>query len=160
MKPCACLRLLAAALLAVLAAGCVAPPGPVRTFAIGERSFLLDGRPFQIRCGELHAARIPPEYWRQRLWLVKAMGCNTVCAYLFWNQHEPEPGRFVFTGAADAARFCRIAQEEGLFVILRPGPYSCAEWDFGGFPYWLLKAPVALRTCDERYLAAARRYLL
>ena len=131
------------------------------TFAIGADDFLLDGRPFVIRSGEMHAARIPPEYWRHRLQMVKAMGCNTVCAYLFWNQHEPQPGEFDFAGAADVAAYCRMAQEAGLWVILRPGPYSCAEWDFGGFPWWLLKTPdLKLRTRDSRFLAAARRYLL
>ncbi|MBI5362953.1 MAG: beta-galactosidase [Planctomycetes bacterium] len=137
-----------------------APPREAHTFAIGPDEFLLDGQPFVIRSGEMHAARVPPEYWRHRLRMVRAMGCNTVCAYLFWNQHEPRPGQFEFTGGADAARYCRIAQEEGLWVILRPGPYACAEWELGGFPWWLLKEPgIQLRTRDERYLAAVRRYL-
>ncbi len=88
------------------------------------------------------------------------MGLNTVCAYVFWNSVEPEPGRFDFSGASDVARFCRQAQTEGLKVILRPGPYSCAEWDFGGFPYWLLKIPgIKLRSRDPRFLEACRRYL-
>ncbi len=130
-------------------------------FSIGERDFLLDGKPFLVRCGEMHFARIPREYWQHRLRMARAMGLNTVCAYLFWNQHEPEPGHFTFRADADAAAFCRLAQAEGLKVILRPGPYSCAEWDFGGFPYWLLKIPdIKLRTEDPRYLAACRKYLL
>ena len=109
----------------------------------------------------MHAARIPREYWRHRLQMAKAMGCNTVCAYLFWNQHESRPGVFDFTGQADAAEYCRIAQEVGLWVILRPGPYSCAEWEFGGFPSWLLKTPdIKLRTRDPRYLEPVKRYLL
>jgi beta-galactosidase len=92
--------------------------------------------------------------------MARAMGLNTVCAYLFWNYHEPEPGHFNFEGGADAAEFCRLAQAEGLKVILRPGPYSCAEWDFGGLPYWLLKSPdIKVRTQDPRYLEAARRYI-
>ena len=78
--------------------------------------------------------RVPREYWRHRLQMAKAMGLNTVCAYLFWNMHEPRPGQFDWSGQADAAEFCRIAQQEGLWVILRPGPYSCAEWEMGGFP--------------------------
>lgn len=131
------------------------------TFAIGENDFLLNGQPFVIRCGEIHSDRVPPEYWRHRLQMCKAMGLNTVCAYLYWNIHEPTEGHFTFEGAADVARFCRIAQEEGLHVILRPGPYSCAEWEFGGFPWWLLKTPdIKLRTQDPHYLAAAKRYLL
>jgi len=134
---------------------------PQTGFTIGESSFLLNGRPFQIRSGEMHAARIPREYWRHRLQMVRAMGCNTVCAYLFWNQHEPRPGQFDFSGQADVAEYCRLAQEAGLWVILRPGPYSCAEWDLGGLPWWLLQTPdIQLRTRDARYLEAAQRYLL
>ena len=130
------------------------------TFVIGANDFLLDGQRFQIRCGEIHAARVPREYWRHRLQMVKAMGLNTVCAYLFWNLHEPRPGEFVWSGQADAAEFCRIAQEEGLWVILRPGPYACAEWEMGGFPWWLLKnEDISLRTRDPRFLTAATHYL-
>ena len=129
-------------------------------FEIGANDFLLDGKPFQIRCGELHAARVPREYWQHRLRLMKAMGLNTVCAYLFWNMHEPQPGDFNWSGQADAAAFCRAAQAEGLWVILRPGPYACAEWEMGGFPWWLLKHDeIKLRTRDARYLEPVKRYL-
>lgn len=138
-----------------------AEPRATSTFSIGENDFLLDGKPFLIRCGEMHFARIPREYWAHRLRMAHAMGLNTVCAYLYWNTHEPEQGKFDFSGDADAAEFCRLAQAEGLKVILRPGPYSCAEWDFGGFPYWLLKTPdIKVRTQDPRYLEVAKRYLL
>jgi beta-galactosidase len=145
-------------------AGSVAPllaDEPARhTFAIGTNDFLLDGRRLQIRCGEIHAARVPREYWRHRLQMARAMGLNTVCAYLFWNQIEPRPGEFNWSGQADVAGFCRIAQEEGLWVILRPGPYSCAEWEMGGLPWWLLKNDdIQLRTRDPRYLDAAKKYL-
>ncbi len=133
---------------------------PKHTFAIGTNDFLLDGKRFQIRCGEIHAPRVAPEYWRHRLQMAKAMGLNTVCAYLFWNMHEPTPGEFNWSGAADAAQFCRIAQEEGLWVILRPGPYACAEWEMGGFPSWLLKHnDIQLRTRDPRYLDAVKNYM-
>lgn len=134
--------------------------GPAHTFTIGQNDFLLDGSRFQIRCGEIHAARVPKEYWRNRLKMAKAMGLNTVCAYLFWNQIEPRAGEFHWDGQADAAEFCRIAQQEGLWVILRPGPYSCAEWEMGGTPWWMLKHDgIQLRSRDPRYLAAADNYL-
>ena len=130
------------------------------TFVIGTNDFLLDGNRFQIRCGEIHAARVPKEYWRQRLKMAKAMGLNTVCAYLFWNLHEPKPGEYVWSGQADDAEFCRIAQEEGLWVILRPGPYACAEWEMGGTPWWLLKnGDIKLRSRDPRYINAVKSYL-
>lgn len=146
-----------------LAAAPLAQPNPGSTqhrFEIGPNDFLLDGQPLQIRCGELHAPRVPREYWQHRLRMVKAMGLNTVCAYLFWNMHEPRPGEFDWTGQADAAAFCREAQAAGLWVILRPGPYACAEWEMGGFPWWLLKhEDIQLRTRDPRFVEAARRYL-
>lgn len=131
------------------------------TFEIGRDAFLLNGRPFVIRCGEIHAARVPREYWRHRLQMAKAMGLNTVCAYLFWNQHEPREGVFDWSGTADIAEFCRLAQAEGLWVVLRPGPYACAEWEMGGLPWWLLRhEDIKLRSRDPRFLSAARRYLL
>lgn len=131
------------------------------SFAIGDSAFLLNGKPFIIRCGEMHYARIPKAYWRQRLHMAKAMGLNTVCAYLFWNYTEKVPGKFDWSGQADAAEFCKIAQQEGLYVILRPGPYSCAEWEFGGFPWWLLKdKTISLRTQNPHYLQTSKRYLL
>ncbi len=130
------------------------------TFACGPDAFLLDGKPFQIVSGEMHYARIPREYWRDRLRMARAMGLNTVATYVFWNVHEPKPEVFEFSGNADVAAFVRLAREEGLFVILRPGPYACAEWDFGGFPSWLLAdRSLVVRGTDERFLAASARYL-
>ncbi|GAB3352727.1 glycoside hydrolase family 35 protein [Lysobacter tyrosinilyticus] len=130
------------------------------TFGWKGEDFLLDGKPFVIRGGEMHFSRIPREHWRDRLRMLKAMGLNTVGTYLFWNLHEPHPGQFDFEGSNDIAAFVRIAQEEGLWVIIRPGPYSCAEWEFGGFPSWLLKTPdMRVRTSDPRYVAAVTRYL-
>ena len=111
------------------------------TFVAGHGEFLLDGKPFQIISGEMHYARIPRAYWRDRLRMAKAMGLNAITTYVFWNGHEPEPGVYDFSGNRDVAEFVREAQQEGLYVILRPGPYACAEWEFGGFPAWLLKDP-------------------
>ncbi|KIO75623.1 hypothetical protein TH53_19605 [Pedobacter lusitanus] len=133
----------------------------IKTFEIGKKDFELNGKPFIIRCGEMHFARIPKADWRHRLKMAKAMGLNTVCAYLFWNMHEPQAGEFTWTSQSDAAEFCKIAKEEGLYVILRPGPYSCAEWEFGGFPWWLLKdKTLQLRTQHPYYLARAKKYLM
>ncbi len=137
------------------------PEGAVRhTFGWQGEHFLLDGKPFQILSGEMHYARVPRPYWRDRMRKMRAMGLNTLCAYMFWNVHEPQPGQFDFDGNLGAATFIRTAQEEGLWVILRPGPYSCAEWDFGGFPAWLLATPdMKVRSSDPRFLAAASKYL-
>ncbi|HUC85028.1 MAG TPA: beta-galactosidase family protein, partial [Candidatus Acidoferrales bacterium] len=130
------------------------------TFTIGDQDFLLDGKPFQIRAGEMHPARVPHEYWADRLKMAHAMGLNTVSIYVFWNQHEPREGEYNFSGDADVARFVRLAQKEGLWVILRPGPYCCAEWEFGGYPWWLLKThDMKVRSQDPRFLAAAGAYL-
>lgn len=141
--------------LAAAAAGQNAEP----SFAIGGGRFLLNGKPFRIFSGEIHYPRVPREYWKDRLLKARAMGLNTVCTYIFWNWHETEPGKFSFDGNLDVASFIRIAQEVGLKVIIRPGPYVCSEWDFGGLPAWLLREPeISVRCMDPRYLAAAERY--
>ncbi|MCW5915663.1 MAG: beta-galactosidase [Chitinophagaceae bacterium] len=121
----------------------------------------MDGKPFQIISGELHPARIPREYWRHRIQMAKAMGCNTISAYIFWNYHETVPGQFDFsTGNKDIASFIRICQEEGMWVLIRPGPYVCAEWDFGGLPTYLLKIPdIKVRGMDPRYMEPVRKYI-
>ena len=134
---------------------------PRHSFALGTDDFLLDGKPLQIMGCEIHPARIPAEYWTHRIRMAKAMGCNTIAAYLFWNYHETSEGVFDFTtGNRDIARFIRIAQDEGMWVLLRPGPYVCAEWDFGGLPPYLLRDPeLRIRSTYPRYLAAAERYI-
>ncbi|MCZ2396600.1 MAG: beta-galactosidase [Chitinophagales bacterium] len=131
------------------------------TFSLSPDNFLLDGKPFQIISGELHPARIPREYWRHRIQMAKAMGCNTISAYIFWNYHETVPGQFDFsTGNKDIASFIRICQEEGMWVLIRPGPYVCAEWDFGGLPTYLLKIPdIKVRGMDPRYMEPVRKYI-
>lgn len=141
--------------------GTAAPAASSGRFAIGDNDFLLDGKPLQIRCGEVHFARVPREYWGHRLKAIKAMGLNAVCAYLFWNYHEWREGRYDWNAQRDAAEFCRLAQAEGLWVILRPGPYACAEWEMGGLPWWLLKSPgdAFLRTRDDSFVQPARRWM-
>lgn len=129
-------------------------------FKIEGGQFILDGRPVQLICGEMHYPRIPQEYWRDRIRRAKAMGINTISTYVFWNIHERRPGVFDFKGQADLAKFVRTAQEEGMYVVLRPGPYVCAEWDFGGFPYWLQKnRDMVWRSDDPAFLAACSRYI-
>jgi len=131
------------------------------SFTLSKSEFLLDGKPFQIISGEIHPARVPVEYWRHRIQMAKAMGCNTIAAYIFWNYHESEPGVFDFqTGNHNIAAFIRIVQEEGMFLMLRPGPYVCAEWDFGGLPSYLLRIPdIKVRCMDPRYTEAVERYI-
>ncbi|HVX52586.1 MAG TPA: glycoside hydrolase family 35 protein [Chitinophagaceae bacterium] len=133
----------------------------VHTFSLGKNDFLLDGKPFQIISGEMHPARIPRQYWRNRIQMAKAMGCNTIAVYIFWNYQEVTPGVFDFTtGNHNIAEFIRICKEEGMWVLLRPGPYVCAEWDFGGLPSYLLKTPdIKVRCMDERYMQAVTRYI-
>jgi beta-galactosidase len=131
------------------------------SFRVEAGKFLLDGEPFQIISGEMHYPRIPRAYWRARLRMAKAMGLNTITTYVFWNLHEPRPGVYDFTGQNDVAEFIREAQSEGLHVILRPGPYVCAEWDFGGYPAWLLKDHgIVVRSSDPKFIEPARRWLL
>lgn len=131
------------------------------SFSLSRDNFLLDGKPFQIISGEMHPARIPREYWQHRIRMAKAMGCNTIAAYVFWNYHETKEGAFDFkTGNRDIAEFIRICRQEKMWVLLRPGPYVCAEWDFGGLPPYLLKYPdIRIRCMDTRYMAAAERYI-
>ena len=124
-----------------------------RKFEAGKNTFLLDGKPFVVKAAELHYTRIPQAYWDHRIEMCKALGMNTICIYIFWNIHEQEEGKFDFTGQNDIAAFCRAAQKHGMYVIVRPGPYVCAEWEMGGLPWWLLKKKdVALRTLDPYYM--------
>lgn len=122
-------------------------------------NFYLDGKPFRVISGSIHYFRVVPEYWRDRLEKLKAMGCNTVETYIAWNVHEPKKGVFEFEGRYDLVKFVRTAQELGLYVILRPSPYICAEWEFGGLPAWLLAEDgMRLRACHESFLKHVREY--
>lgn len=130
------------------------------TFQYDDQNFLLDGKPFQIISGEIHYTRVPKEAWRDRMKMAKAMGLNTIGTYIFWNVHEPQKGKYDFKGNHDIAEFVKIAQEEGLWVILRPSPYVCAEWEFGGYPYWLLNEKgLVVRSKEKKYTKAYTNYL-
>jgi hypothetical protein len=129
-------------------------------FSYDTAGFLLNGKPFVMWGGEMHFQRIPRAYWRDRLLKAKAMGLNTVGTYVFWNALEPRPGKWDFSGNNDLVAFIETAREVGLYVFLRPGPYVCAEWDFGGLPAWLLAKPGAKVRCSEPdYMRAALRYV-
>ncbi|MEO8148495.1 MAG: beta-galactosidase family protein [Bacteroidia bacterium] len=133
----------------------------VHTFSLDKNDFLLDGKPFQFISGEMHPARIPKQYWKHRIQMAKAMGCNTIAVYVFWNYHESSPGVFDFkTENRNIAEFIRLCKEEGLWVLLRPGPYVCGERDWGGLPSYLLKIPdIKVRCMDAQYMAAVKRYV-
>ncbi len=123
------------------------------TFTTGDKTFLLDGQPFVVKAAEVHYPRIPRPYWEHRIQMCKALGMNAVCIYIFWNIHEQQEGLFNFTDNNDVAEFCRIAQKNGMYVIVRPGPYVCAEWEMGGLPWWLLKKKdIKLRERDPYFM--------
>ena len=130
------------------------------TFEAGKGTFLLNGDSMVVKAAEIHYPRIPEPYWEQRIESCKALGMNTICLYVFWNLHEQEEGKFDFTGNKDIAKFCRLAQKHGMYVIVRPGPYVCAEWEMGGLPWWLLKKDdVQLRSLDPYYMERVRIFM-
>ncbi|TAH03287.1 MAG: beta-galactosidase [Sphingobacteriales bacterium] len=132
----------------------------VNTFALGDSVFLLNGKPFQMISGEMHYPRMPKENWRSVMRAAKAMGLNTIGTYIFWNLHEPKEGIYDFSGDNNVAEFVKIAQQEGLWVILRPSPYVCAEWEFGGYPYWLLnKKDLVVRSTEPQFIQAYTNYI-
>jgi beta-galactosidase len=160
-------RLVRLTIVAVIAIGAAAvsgiPSQRQRTPSTVETKgpqFVVNGHALQIISGEMHYPRIPREYWRDRMRKARAMGLNTISTYVFWNLHEPRPGVFDFAGQNDVAEFVRTAQEEGLYVLLRPGPYVCSEWDLGGLPAWLLADPeMVLRSADPNFMGPAEKYL-
>lgn len=123
------------------------------TFEAGKGSFMLNGKPFVVKAAEIHYPRIPQAYWEHRIKMCKALGMNTICIYIFWNIHEQKEGVFDWSGNNDVAKFCRLAQKNGMYVIVRPGPYVCAEWEMGGLPWWLLKKKdIKLREQDPYFM--------
>lgn len=148
--------ILLASILAVLLGSC----SQKGTFEIGEKTFLLNGEPFVVKAAELHYPRIPKEYWEHRIQAAKALGMNTICLYVFWNYHEPEENKYDFSGQKDIAAFCKLAQKHDMYVIVRPGPYVCAEWEMGGLPWWLLKKKdIKLRELDPYYMERTKLFM-
>lgn len=136
------------------------PKVTIPTLKADGRHFYLDGKPFQILSGSIHYFRVVPEHWKDRLLKLKAMGLNTVQTYVPWNLHEQIRGHFNFKGGLDIVHFLRLAHSIGLYVIVRPGPFICAEWEFGGFPSWLLHdSNMELRSTYPPYIRAVDRYL-
>ncbi|OOQ60064.1 glycoside hydrolase family 35 protein [Mucilaginibacter pedocola] len=131
------------------------------TFALGDSTFMMDGKPMQIISGEMHYTRIPEDMWRERIRMAKAMGLNTIGMYVFWNAHEMVQGQYDFSGNKNIAAFAQVAKEEGMWVVMRPSPYACAEWEFGGYPWWLLKdKDLKVRSLDPKFMDAYRNYVL
>ena len=129
------------------------------TFTIDERDFLLDDEPFRILAGAMHYWRVLPEQWEDRMAKMRLMGLNALETYVAWNLHEPKPGEFDFSGGLDLPRYVELAARHGLKVIVRPGPYICSEWEFGGLPAWLLKdGNMRVRCCYQPYLDAVERF--
>ncbi|MBL4678157.1 MAG: beta-galactosidase [Mucilaginibacter sp.] len=154
-------RILMYCLLALAGNTIAIAQSETHTFALGDTDFLLDGKPLQMISGEMHYERIPREYWRERIKMAKAMGLNTIGTYVFWNAHEPVQGQYEFTGNNDVAEFVRICKEEGMWVVMRPSPYACAEWEFGGYPWWLLKdRNMKVRSKEPAFINAYRAYMM
>ncbi len=123
------------------------------SFCVGDKTFLLNDKPFVVKAAEVHYPRIPRPYWEHRIKMCKALGMNTLCIYIFWNIHEQQEGQFDFTGNNDIRAFVQLAKKNGMYVIVRPGPYVCAEWEMGGLPWWLLKKKdIRLREQDPYFM--------
>lgn len=128
-------------------------------FGVDGGKFMLDGEPYIIKAAELHYPRIPEPYWEHRIQMCKALGMNTICLYVFWNVHEPEPDKFDFSGDKNLRKFVELCRDNGMNVILRPGPYVCAEWEMGGLPWWLLqKKDIELRRNDPYFLERVEKF--
>lgn len=152
------------AILTILFALLLAVPSSAKakhTFEIKGGNFVYDGKAIQIHSGEMHYSRVPAPYWHHRLNMMKAMGLNAVATYVFWNNHEVAPGKWDWTtGSRNIRAFLKAASDEGMMVILRPGPYACGEWEFGGYPWWLQKVKgMEIRTYNQPFLDSCRVYI-
>lgn len=137
----------------------LSPSIAASSFTYNSTSFLLNGQPFQILSGEMHYPRIPREYWRHRIQMAKSLGLNTISSYIFWNLHQRHE-RESSIDLESLHEFISIVHEEGMYMLIRPGPYVCGEWDAGGLPSWLLKNPMKIRCSDAGYLQKVDRYLV
>jgi beta-galactosidase len=136
------------------------PDGKMHKFASHDANFYIDDQPVRLLCGEIDPGRIPPELWDDRIKKAKAMGLNTISPYLYWNEIEPQEGKFVFDGFSDVRKFVKTCQDDGMWVLLRPGPYICGEWEMGGFPAWLLTHKgIGLRANEPQFLDFSRQYI-
>ena len=147
--------------ITLLSLGTASPDdGKTHSFVLKNGQFNIDRQPIEIIAGEMHPSRIPSEFWEDRIKKAKAMGLNAISLYFFWNQLEPTEGHFDFTGSNDVRRCVQLCRDNGLWVILRPGPYVCAETEFGGYPAWLLKHhDIKVRTDDPKFMAYCRQYM-
>ncbi|PVD26138.1 hypothetical protein C0Q70_13806 [Pomacea canaliculata] len=131
----------------------------VQGLTFAKRQFFLNGLPFRIISGAMHYFRVPEQYWRDRMKKMKACGLNTLETYVAWNLHEPVPGKFNYKGMLNLRKYLELAYEMGFYVILRPGPYICSEWDWGGMPSWLLADPnMKVRSNYKPYQDAVTRF--
>jgi len=134
--------------------------GDMANITYDGKSFLIDGRRVWLVSGAIHYGRVPRDLWRARIRAAKQCGLNCIETPVFWNLHEPTPGGFEFDGERDLRQFVRIIGEEGLFCILRPGPYVGSDWDLGGLPAWLHRDEATpLRQAQPRFLEASARYI-
>jgi len=159
-RMCCAMAVLILAVAGVQSARAVATPdGHPHKFELTGGNFVLDGAPFRLVAGEMHLPRVLPEFWDQRIKQARAMGLNAVSLYVMWNQLEPKEGQFNFEGFNDVRRVVQLCQANGMWVVLRPGPFVCAEFEFGGLPAWLLTKHCELRKFDPVTLEFDRRYL-
>lgn len=130
------------------------------TFEIIKDQFVKDGKPIKLISGAVHYFRNMPDTWSDIFKKLKAMGCNCVETYCAWNMHEKIPGQFDFSGILDIAKFIEMAQAEDLMVIVRPGPYICSEWEFGGLPWWIqADDDMEIRCMNPKYIERFDMYL-
>lgn len=155
------LCLMLALATSALAANAPAPDGKPHKFTLRDHQFWVDDKPMRVFAGEMHMGRVLPEFWDASIKKAKAMGLNTMSVYVFWNQIEPAEGKFDFTGMNDIRKYAKLCQDNGMWLILRPGPYACGEWEFGGLPAWLLKHEgLRIRTNEPQFMKYSKRYIM